>query len=268
MPLNVHGKSSHLQNAINNFDHGYHTDYFWVRNLFKDYLINRTTPNVQNVSQALSCVLNRWGAGRRKAPRVQTLGNIVATLSDVRVVDLLTKFSGSSITYFTINAANVRVINDPKRWSNIQDFDKDLIDVLERLANGILDANTNVTYPMKILLLLTGFMPALDSQVRKGLGCAGFKRTNVTQFQMPSVVDAANPLSTVEAKILTRLPFYLGDCYTRPKNTLLLNHAVSTTKSGLNNEHGRLFDILLFEHRGAPRYLVFSPTNTDWFNIT
>jgi hypothetical protein len=97
MPLNVVANHEQIVAAINGFNVGYHNDYLEVRGLSTIYLGDPTKANVARLASALSQVLSRWGAGKRKAPAIQTLNAVQATLVDPAVHALLVRFSALSI---------------------------------------------------------------------------------------------------------------------------------------------------------------------------
>jgi hypothetical protein len=244
MPMNVVADHARIVAAINGFNDGYQNDYLLVRGLSKTYLETPTYVNSTHLALALSTALYRWGAGKRKAPSVQPLHTVQATLADPDVHALLVKFSALPIASLDLIGGVDRVVGGVNSIASRLSFDRDLNAALSQLSAGILVGNTNVTYPMKVLLLLTGFMPALDRQVRKGLGVAGFAGANVTRLLMPAGIN------TNESIMLTRLPFYMAECY-RLNGALLRGAASASRYDWLANEPGRLFDILLFIKKGS-----------------
>ncbi|KAF7599982.1 hypothetical protein BGI27_05180 [Candidatus Dactylopiibacterium carminicum] len=133
--------------------------------------------------------------------------------------------------------------------------------MLDQLSAGIFVGNTNVTYPMKTLMLLTGFMPAFDSQVRSGLDNAGFMGMNATQFLLPEDSAGAN------ARKISRLPFYLGNCYTQYRE-LLKGAVARSPQPRLTRDPGRLFDVLFFMQgrKDSARLLSFEP-ESRWYAL-
>jgi hypothetical protein len=144
-----------------------------------------------------------------------------------------------------------RLVNGVRDHQSLADFDATLLRALSKLADGLLQNNTNVTYPMKALLLISGLMPALDSQVRAGLGNAGFKGFERTQFLLPRDSGSA------DAKKLTRLPFVLGQCWIDCLK--LLQEAVRRSRLELLLRHpGRVFDVLLFMQASKENALLLT----------
>ena len=261
MTLIISTNQYDLTNAINNFRHAYHVDYFCVRGHAKIYLATSaptpitTTP----LAMALHGVLGRWGAGTRKAPKLQSLINFQTALNCPQLHLLLRTIAGAtpSLTSF-----NTRCLNGSISPVTLSTFDHDLLSALNCLASSLLVSNTNVTYPMKALLLITGFMPAFDSQVRAGLAIGGFVSCNKTSWLLPGIGS-----TIADAKKITRIPFYIADCY--KKNKLLIDCAVAASRyPHLAGEIGRIFDILFFKQtKSAPILLSLIPPAKKWYAI-
>jgi hypothetical protein len=261
MPIDVIANHAQIVAAINGFSSAYHADYLGVRHLVTPYVAEPAYANVAPLAFELSAVLCRWGAGRRKAPTVLPLSAVEETLMDPAVHAFLSRFASMPLTVLALASGTHRTIGGVATTNALAAFDTDLHRVLLFMSNGILTNNTNVTYPMKALLLLTGFMPALDSQVRKGLGAAGITGMNLTQFTMPANVH------TTEGMKLTRLPFLLADCLYH--NSQLLTAAASSSNyPWLAAETGRLFDVLLFM-QGSENHKIFSlvPSGHPWYHL-
>lgn len=260
MSLIVTGTHADLVDAINNFNAGYHRDYFSVRQLSGQYLLTPNATTAAPLAKELSDVLYRWGAGNRKAPSVRPLADLEKALLDPRALKLLTSLVSRQMATLSLTGTG----NSLKRSiliSTVASFDADLLDVLSFISSRFLIGNTNVTYPMKALMMLTGFMPALDSQVRQGLGIAGFAGTNATRFLLPQTSK------NIEALKLTRLPFYLADCFS--KHSALLDSAIKASRyPALVSEPGRVFDVLLFMQGSTGKTLLtLNPTASDWYRI-
>ena len=153
----------------------------------------------------------------------------------------------------------------PAADAALASFDSNLLSVLRDLGNRLFVGNTNVTFPMKALLLITGFMPALDSErVRTGLERGDFPGMNRTQYLLPA--DAAH----ADGKKITRLPFLLGECWTTCTQQLQEGLANSSFP-GLREEPGRVFDILLFmqgdKHKRNPILVTCDPPDRDWYEL-
>ena len=260
MSLIIVASHTELVAAINNFNAGYHRDYSCVRKLSASYLKTPLSSTAAQLAQELSNVLYRWGAGKRKAPLVQPIKVIEKALLDPDFHKLLSWFASITPAMLSLTGTG-HSLKRTISTSTCAILDANLLSVLSQISAKFLIGNTNVTYPMKAMMLLTGFMPALDSQVRKGLGLASFKNTNVTQFLMPSLSKSS------EALKLTRLPFYLADCYTR--HTLLINTAIAASMYPLLvTEPSRVFDILLFMQGSTGAALLKLNTSASrWYDI-
>ncbi|MCO4887926.1 hypothetical protein MKD50_00950 [Cupriavidus sp. WGtm5] len=242
MNLNVTSDAEAIATAIDTFNPVYHRDYFSVRAAASDYLSNN--PSIASVN-LLACslieALEGWGAGKRSAPTCRREPAVCQLLSDVSLRGKLKRLA-ASLDGMSLDDGE-RSIKTGGVFQNVEDFDICLIDTLNELADGLLVGNTNVTYPMKALLLITGLMPAFDSQVRAGLHVAGFSgfawRGRVrTQYLMPAHNRA-------DAKRVCALPFYIADCLSRSRQ--LLEDAIAISKfPALKDQVGRLFDILFF----------------------
>ena len=217
MSLQIRASHDDLVKIINDFNPEYHKDYEDVRKLAKLYFGNKSCDdNTKVLAVKLRNVLCSWGASKRKAPHLKETAIIVKFLvrEDVR---LILKRFGDRDEEVVIH----------------------LISVLQMFSDEIFEKNTNVTYPMKALLLLTGFMPALDSQVREGLKKSNFSGFSSTQFLMPDSVKSVNA-----HKILS-LYHHLMECQ-KKYNNLLSSVAEHSKYPHLTNETGRIFDILFF----------------------
>jgi hypothetical protein len=142
---------------------------------------------------------------------------------------------------FSVSVGGVRMIGGAT--AHVAAFDRDLIGVLNDLAAGCLLYSTGVTYPMKALMLLTGIIPAFDSQVRGGLALGGFSGMKATRVPLPSV-----PTDTIARKILF-LPFHLASAFASVP-------AVASCVSGtllapFSKDQGRILDVLLFMQNGV-----------------
>ncbi|WP_241082640.1 hypothetical protein [Achromobacter xylosoxidans] len=262
MPLTVVAPHAAIVTAINSFDPGYHHDYHLVKGLATPYLAAPTEANAALLADALGTVLVNWGAGSRKAPSVRALPALIATLLNPTFHDSLLGFKGGALAMLAVVNGHARSLGGLAAEAHCTAFDTRLLSVLSDISALLLIGNTNVTYPMKVLLLLTGFMPALDSQVRRGLSSAGFAGASATQFLMPG------DMGSLRARKLTRLPFYLGDCFAANR-ALLIGAAADSHYPWLVDEPGRLFDILLFMQGsgGAPLF-KFVPRVPNWYALS
>lgn len=257
MVLKLIANKSSLVSAINEFNQNYHIDYFTTNNLVKKFLRKTSEACATALAENFGRTLCAWGAGKRKAPKIKSFSEITSALLDTRVIESIKFFSGSRMTDFKITGSTIEIADTA---SSIENFKKSLFDSLRLFSNEFFIGNTSITYPMKSLLLLTGFMPAWDSQVRKGLSLSGFCGTN-SHFLLPDQHD-----STAFQKI-SSLPFYLGDCYTKNKDAF--DTAIRESNyPELLCEPGRLFDILFFM-QGSKQHRIFSCSaiSSRWYRI-
>jgi hypothetical protein len=101
---------------------------------------------------------------------------------------------------------------------------------------------------MKALLLITGLMPALDSQVRKGLRLAG-KVGFMGQQLLPQNTHQAG------GRRICYLPFQLGQCWELNRE-ILLEGVRKSRHPGLESAPGRVFDVLLFMQAQSKRKMI------------
>ena len=214
---------------------------------------------VEPLATELKTVLERWGAGRRKAPKMLPIVKLQTALMNLHTV--LSGIAVNSIA--TLNLATAsdginRTIGGMHNAETLTSFDNNLLCALEELSRGLFSKNTNVTYPMKALLLITGFMPALDSKVKQGLDKGGFVGTNKTQFLISDMTDRVK---------VSRLPFYIAGCFVQ--NSALISKSVATSKyPDLAADVGRVFDVLFFQQATMPQpILCLDPPNRNWYKI-
>jgi hypothetical protein len=261
MTLQIIANQEQIVAAINGFPDNYHQDFFRVRALARTYLAEpQYAVTVDPLSHELRRVLANWGAGRREAPQLQPFHQFQAVLMDPDRHALLSELAVGSLTTLSLVGGKNRLVGGIGTSTVLSAFDSNLLRAFNALSVGLFVKNTNVTYPMKALLLITGFMPALDSQVRKGLGKGGFVGCNKTQFLIPPDTDCA------DGKKVSRLPFYLADGYMR--HSALINRAVAASNYPvLATEVGRLFDVLFFMQADLQPILELQPGDRDWYNL-
>lgn len=260
MKLTVIASHAILVKAINNFNDKYQKDYFSVRFLADSYLSSPAiAENAVPLAKKLHEVLFKWGVCKRRAPKIKSIAELTEVLLNSDFHALLNGFISTPVSKLRIKN-EIRTVCDVEAGSNL---DKNLNLVLSKISTEFLIKNTNVTYPMKVLLLLTGFMPALDSRVRNGLKKAGISGVGSAQFLMPT------SLISIESRKLTRLPFILGECFFEKNNNQLLMNAINASNyRGLAKEPGRLFDILFFmQGLHGEMLLGFKPTVRHWYDL-
>lgn len=250
-----------ITSSLNMFNKGYHNDYSIVSAAANKYLDNEfTEENNELLAKALEKTLRNWGAGRRAAPQPQTALNIKKALGNLNIQQRLRNLKLSS---------NLLEIKERKRniksgapVKTIEEYDSMLIDTLNLLSNDMMINNRGITYPMKILLLLTGSIPALDRQVRRGLSNAG-----VSGLSSPLHL----PKETIEtnAKKICALPFYIADCFEKNKSAIV-EHVKKSNCPNLSKDIGRIFDVLLFMQGSNPDLQTIkfeADLNISWYDI-
>jgi hypothetical protein len=240
LPITIPGTSDTLANAINAFSATYHADFFRVRKLGQAYVTAVTpSPVVTSLALLLREVLVNWGAGMREAPTLQSLSQIENTLAGDQLHTALKVLHSSPITTLTVVKNRRSFISIPTTQAALNAFDNHLFFVLRTLGSGLFRGNTNATYPMKAVLLITGLMPAFDSQVRRGLQRGGFTGMNKTQYLLPDDPHNADGLK------IARLPFLLGECWSTYANQISAG-IMNSRYPQLLAEPGRFFDAMLF----------------------
>jgi hypothetical protein len=248
MAITIVGTPAQVTEAINTFSGAYHLGFNTVRNLGTQYLQTaQPIPTaVIPLARELRAVLHQWGAaepgmpvpGAPGAPVMHDIATFEQTLSSALLhADL--KFLTSLPLSRLVVTNNHRAIIGPPHGVSSATFDETLFRVLHALAEELFEANTNVTYPMKAVLLITGLMPAFDGQVKAGLARAGMRGFSGTRYLMPA--DA----QTAPGAKISRLPFLLGECWNM--NVGNLSAAIQASLfPALANQPGRVFDVLLF----------------------
>lgn len=252
MYLQVIGNSMDIAKEISAFPSNYHSDFSLVRTVAKDYLkctnIRPPEDATTDLAKHLRSVLINWGAGKRGAPQLCRESEIATLLYDTRLRVDLAKIAWTGLTSLSLHMQR-RTVIDGAQITNAAQFDEVLLSVLARLSRGLFIGNTNVTYPMKAVLLISGLMPAFDGQVRAGLNRVGFAGVNKTQFLLPSSVE-----NDPDGKKLTRLPFVLGHCWATFSN-VFSDGIRKSQYPELIQEPGRVFDILFFMQKNSTKQL-------------
>lgn len=240
MCLTTTSDTAALTAAINQFSAKYHEDFFRVRTEASAYLSNSPSHlSAHRLAMLAAEALESWGAGKRGAPGCQSVSTAANGLCDSRLHGALNRLA-NSFPYLDI-ADGARRLKAGAPIETVGEFDKCLIETLNMLAAVLMVGNTNVTYPMKALLLITGLMPAYDSQVKGGLAVAGVSGINKTHYLLPRQ-------HSTDAKKICVLPFYIASCVTR--SMPLLDKAIENSAYPmLKGHYGRLFDVLLFVQR-------------------
>lgn len=255
MSLRLLDREGAITRCIDSFSPQYHRDYAEVRRLAMDYLSSACQRDqTQRLAVELHRVLLNWGAGRRRAPAPRSADSIASHLRCQTLHSDLKALADSCSKGLGLSEDGIRLINGKPFDS--KGFDESLFSVLQASSQLMLEGNTSVTYPMKILLLLTGLMPAYDSQVRSGMYAAGLRGMAATQYLMPQTMTCSG------WKKLAMLPFLVGHCWT--------SHAARFEKEINNSKHpalsadpGRVFDVIFFMHTNDP-VLQYEGEN-DWY---
>lgn len=237
--LRLVGSALDIRSAINDFRLSYHQDFANVQPIARRYL--NTPPGSANaalLAQALFTALRNWGACRRRSPTLRPLPQIESALKDRRLHERLLKLSQQSLAAFSLNQQGHRLLATNAPFNEVGAFDKEILGILNTLADVLFINNTSITYPMKALLLITGLMPALDSQVRGGLTRAG-KAGFTGQQRLPWNTQQA------AGRRICELPFYLGHCWGLNRE-VFIEGILGSHHKGLRETPGRVFDILLF----------------------
>ena len=251
--LRLIGSGDEVVAAIDDFRGSYHADYARARDIAKSYLSEPPSlASAAALSEVMYQVLGNWGAGSRKAPIRRSPADTGLRLLNPGLHNRLNKLAGDASSGLRLGPQGARVLTPTSLFNDLKSFDHDLLHTLAELAEAFFENNTNVTYPTKTLLLITGLAPAWDSQVRKGLRRSGMKGVSGTQFLLPA--DSSRALG----QRVCRLPFSVASCWNH--NQHLLQEAISQSNHpALCSEPGRVFDILFFMQQDLrrPQTLTF-----------
>lgn len=263
MGFGVNGSFDAIKAAINSFNPAYHSDYFEVKDLARHYLAFPPTFETSSpLADALSRVLINWGAGKRSAPKCQSVAAITQALIDEVLHGNLVSLQRS--TSFLEMRDGQRQLKFGSPFVSITEFDDCLIDTIDFISTTFLVGSTNVTYPMKSLLLITGLMPAFDSQVKGGLAVAGVTGVKSTRYLIPKK-------GSLGARKICAIPFYIADCFSR--SSPVINAAISASRHpALADDMGRIFDVLFFEQNALTSktaIIKFTslPNGAPWYAV-
>src|SRR5271166_3111679 len=153
--LRLIGSVSQVTDAINRFPATYSDDYFKVRPIGRRYAVEPqpTEAIALELANEVRRVLQRWGAGKREAPRLRNTEDILSGFLDNQFHAEIANLSLLTIADLGIDHKLRRLVHSEHRAGDIEDFDRRLLSVLRRLSDLMFCNNTNVTYPMKALLL-------------------------------------------------------------------------------------------------------------------
>lgn len=237
--LRIVGSFLDITSALNDFKQSYHQDFANVQLVARRYLNAPSgAGNAVLLAQALSTALRNWGACKRRSPILRPVSQIESALTEKRLHDRLLKLSQQSLSAFSLDQQENRLLENNAPFDHAGAFDREILGILNTLADVLFFNNTSVTYPMKALLLITGLMPALDSQVRGGLTRAGKAGFTGQQLLPRNAQQAAG-------RRICELPFYLGHCWNSNRE-VFMKGILDSNNQELQGTPGRVFDILLF----------------------
>lgn len=263
MPVRVTGQAREIAKAIDNFPAAYHAGFSDVRAIGRRYVAAAAPADdvVAELAQALRGVLGRWGAGKREAPELRGAEEVANVLRHGETHASLASLGRISLS--ALNSLHGRRYLNGKLVApeELATFESNLFGALHILGEHLFVRNTNATYPMKAVLLITGFMPAFDSQVRSGLQRGGFLGMDKTQYLLPTDATRA------DGKKIARLPFLLCECWAAC--TWQLHKGIENSKyRELLGEPGRVFDVLLFmqANKKNPVLVTYDPPGQSWYD--
>ena len=263
MPVRITGTVGQIAEAVKDFSAAYHADFAEVRELARGYLTasQPSEDNVMELARQLRCVLGSWGAGKREAPQLRGREDFANVLRQPELHATLRALGRTPLSTLGIVQGRRAFSGQAASPEELARFDSAVFFALRTLSERLFVDNTNVTYPMKAVLLLPGLMPAFDGQVRTGLQRGGFRGMKKTQYLLPDSNDA-------DGRKITRLPFLLGECWTA--FTQSLQEGVANTPCRmLVDEPGRVFDVLLFMQASDkyPVLVTLDPPTVGWHDL-
>lgn len=240
-----------ITSALNEFKQSYHQDFANVQQIVHRYLnAPPGSGNAALLARALSTALRNWGACKRRSPILRPVSQIESALKEQPLHGRLLKLSQQSLAAFSLDQQENRLLESDAPFNDAGAFDREILGILNTLADVLFIQNTSVTYPMKALLLITGLMPALDSQVRGGITRAG-KGGFTGQQRLPRNAQQA------AGRRICELPFYLGHCWSTNRE-IFMKGILGSNHQGLQDTPGRVFDILLFMQNRSNRNLILA----------
>ena len=197
------GVAPEIVDVLAQFEPKYHAGFASVRPLARDWL--RVAGRVPDVLPArVATVLREWGAGTHKAPELSNLVTIESTLAAAQpllsAVEQLDLFSiGRGVPASRRQEIDRLVLE--ALWALTPCFE------LHSLATG-----HSVTYPSKLLMLLTGRYIGLDSNVRAGLRALWQQKGySATQFLLPRLEDSRAKEAEKIARVFWLVAEYLAE---------------------------------------------------------
>jgi hypothetical protein len=273
--LQLTGSTAEIAQAFNDFNRQYLQGYFIVQAHVDAYLSasreaddpHKMEHLAQKLTTELSRVLSEWHAGRRKAPTLRSDNEITQFLLNPVIHTELAELSMLRTEPPGIEAG--------KRIVSVAHFTPNTLDMaalrlLNQLARGLFRNALNATYPMKALLLLTGYSIAFDSQVRGGAQRAGFEGMRHGSHKIADIARNAN--CATSRKIIS-MPYIVGQAW-HENQERIKEALVATGRMDLMAllEHpARIFDILFFMQNAAdtrPVLLTFYKAPGRWYQVS
>jgi len=253
-----------IAETINAFPSVYHDGYFKCRAIAKQYFLDRTAGDrlATDLASAVRYTLEQWGAGKREAPGLQPLREFSNALCQPEIRASLAALTGTPLSALTVVRQRRYLNAEPAKYDDLLSLESNLFFALHTLAERLFIENTNVTYPMKAVLLMTGFMPAFDGKVRAGLQRGGFSGMNKTQYLLPASAVHS------DGKKISGLPFLLGQCWAMCASQIREGISKSSFPE-LIQEPGRVFDVLLFMQADKRNTITVTcePANRVWYDF-
>lgn len=248
-----------ITNCINNFKPDYHVFYFYCRNCVTSFLDDPNENNARILAAALYHTLIKYGAGRRQAPEPASIEHIEGFLleNNETFPQLLQNLS-TTFPFLRIIDGQQRILDGCPGFATVQELYQSLLELFHISRGTFVEENNSITYPTKCILLLTGLMPAYDTQVRGGLIAIHHG------FGIPQGLPNENaPWNNVATAILDRL-FQLADCLSHSPHVLEAVQQSHFPQLAEPIHHGRILDIMLFSMNN-PNYhgMIIDPDHLN-----
>nr|WP_141662009.1 hypothetical protein [Burkholderia ambifaria] len=191
-------------------------------------------------------VLQEWKlGGRSSTPKARSEDDIGRFLLDHEIRHSLAKLSSLRREPPRL-VAGTRVV--PGGRYKPDELDMAALRMIVRLADGLFTCCARATYPMKALLLLTGYTVAFDSNVCLGAKHAGFAGM-ATGFKITSIRESA---SCPASRKIVSMPYLVGSAWHAEREMFVrvfesIRNDATWAKLVTQLYHpARLFDILFF----------------------
>lgn len=171
--------------------------------------------------------LRVYGAGTRRAPKLAPVSDFEALLADEDVRRMCTR--------------QRRVVGQWRDTVISSSYHLEAIRLLHVFAQRVFSpATTNVLYPLKMLMLLTGLGPAPDSRVREALVAQGFPGWTRLSEKIPEDANAPAALRLLDLWALMAVEVRTA----LPVDTMLEGEILWLVRHGA---FGRLVDMKYFQ---------------------